>query len=212
MAETLKVEPRKLQGKRNSKRLRRSGKIPAVVYGHGQEAVSIAVASEAIVATVRHGARVVQLQGAVSDSALIRELQFDPFGLEILHVDFARVSADERVHVKVAVEIKGQAQGAKEGGVVEHLIHEVEIECPVSAIPDKLIVNVGALKLDGEIMVEQIPLPEGVKLLSDGDQVAVHCVKPKEDGEEGAAAAVTGEGAEPELIRKEKPAEEEEES
>jgi large subunit ribosomal protein L25 len=209
MAETLKVEPRKDQGKRNSKRLRLAGKIPAVVYGHGQAAVSVAVPSEAMAATVRHGARVVQLQGAVSDSALIRELQYDPFGLQILHVDFARVSADERVDVKVSVEIKGQAQGAKEGGVVEHLIHEVEIECPASAIPEKLVVNVTALKLDEEIFVNQIPLPEGVKMLSDGDQVAVHCVKPKEEGEEVAAA---GEGAEPELIRKEKPAEDEEES
>src|SRR5689334_9008505 len=109
MAETLQVEARKNQGKRNSKRLRLAGKIPAVVYGHGKEAVSVAVASEAMVATVRHGARVVQLQGAVSESALIRELQYDPFGLSILHVDFARVSAHERVHVKVPVEIKGQA-------------------------------------------------------------------------------------------------------
>ncbi len=209
MADTLQVEPRKLQGKRNSKRLRLAGKVPAIVYGHGEAAVSIAVTSDAISAAVRHGSRVVQLQGAVSDSALIRELQYDPFGLEILHVDFARVSADERVHVKVPLEVKGQAQGVKEGGVIEHLIHEVEIECPVSAIPDKLIVNVSALKLDEEIMVGQVPLPEGVKMLSDSDQVAVHCVKPKEESEDGAVA--TGEGAEPELIRKEKPAEEEEE-
>lgn len=209
MAETLQVESRKEQGKRNSKRLRLAGKIPAVVYGHGQDAVSVAVRSEAMAATVRHGSRVVQLQGAVSDSALIRELQYDPFGLHILHVDFARVSADERVHVKVPVDIKGQAQGAKEGGVVEHLIHEVEIECPVSAIPDKLVVNVNALKLDEEIMVSQIPLPEGVTILSDGDQVAVHCIKPKAEGDETAEA---GEGAEPELIRKEKAADDEEES
>jgi large subunit ribosomal protein L25 len=210
MAEMLQVESRKNQGKRNSKRLRLSGKIPAVVYGHGEASVSVAVASEAMAAAVRHGSRVVQLQGAVSDSALIRELQYDAFGSEILHVDFARVSADERVEVKVRLEIKGQAAGAKEGGIVEHLIHEVEIECPVSAIPDKLVVNVSDLKLDGEIMVNQVLLPEGVKMLSDGDQVAVHCIKPKEEGEEGAAA-VAGEGAEPELIRKEKPADDEEE-
>jgi hypothetical protein len=74
-----------------------------------------------------------------------------------------------------------------------------------------LVVNVSDLKLDGEIMVNQVPLPEGVKMLSDGHQVAVHCIKPKEEGEEGATA-VAGEGAEPELIRKEKPADEEEES
>jgi large subunit ribosomal protein L25 len=209
MAETLQVESRELQGKRNAKRLRQSGKIPAVVYGHGQAAVSVAVGSEAVHSAVRHGSRVVQLQGAVTDSALIRELQYDPYGLHILHVDFARVSADERVHVKLPLEIKGQAQGTKEGGVVEHLIHEVEIECPVASIPEKLVVNVTALKLDEEIMVSQIPLPEGIVMLSSGDQVAVHCVKPKAEEE---AEAATGEGAEPELIRKEKPAEDEEEA
>jgi len=208
MAETLQVESRNLQGKRNAKRLRQAGKIPAVVYGHGEAAVSIAVASDAMQLAVRHGSRVVQLQGAVSDSALIRELQYDPFGMHILHIDFARVSADERVHVKVPLEIKGQAQGAREGGVVEHLVHEVEIECPVSSIPEKLVVNVTTLKLDEEIMVSQIPLPEGVAMLSFGEQVAVHCVKPKAEDEEAAA----GEGAEPELIRKEKPAEDEDES
>lgn len=204
MSDTLQVESRDLQGKRNSKRLRIAGKIPAVVYGHGQESVSIAVAADAMSAAIRHGSRVVQLQGAVTDSALIRELQYDPFGIEILHVDFTRVSAHERVHVKVPIQLKGQAQGAKEGGVVEHIIHEVEIECPVSAIPSKLVINVTDLKLDEEIMLSQIPLPEGVSLMNEDDQVAVHCVRQKEE-EEG----VGGEGAEPELIRKEKGEEDE---
>src|SRR5436190_9769521 len=101
MAENLKVEPRKNRGTRHSKRLRAGGKVPAVLYGHGEKTVSLTVPAEQITAAVRHGSRVVDLKGAVSDSALIRELQYDTFGLEILHVDLARVSADERVHVKV---------------------------------------------------------------------------------------------------------------
>ena len=105
-------------------------------------------------------------KGAVSDSALIRELQYDTFGLEILHVDFARVSADERVHVKVPLEVRGQAAGVKEGGVVEHLIHEVEIECPVASIPDKVMINIATLKLDDSMTVGQATLPEGAKILS----------------------------------------------
>jgi large subunit ribosomal protein L25 len=207
MAETLQVEKRDSRGKRHAKKLRAVGKVPGVLYGHGEAAVSIAVGSDQIRSAVRHGSRLVQLQGAVSDSALIRELQFDTYGLELLHVDFARVSADERVDVKVPLEIKGQAAGAKEGGVVEHFIHEVEIECPVSAIPEKIIVNVSNLNLDDSISLGEIPLPDGVKLLSGADEVAVHCVKPMEQDEEAAA----GETAEPELIRKEKATEEEEE-
>src|SRR5436190_5742482 len=119
MAETLQAEPRKSLGKRNTKRLRAGGKVPAVIYGHGQETVSLAIPADQMRAAIRHGARVVQLKGSVSDNALIRELQYDTFGLEILHVDFARVSEHERVHVKVPLEVRGQAVGVKEGGIIE---------------------------------------------------------------------------------------------
>jgi large subunit ribosomal protein L25 len=210
MAETLQAEPRKTLGKRNTKRLRAGGKVPAVLYGHGQETVSLAIPADQVRAAIRHGARVVQLKGSVSDNALIRELQYDTFGLEILHIDFARVSEHERVHVKIPLEIRGQAAGVKEGGIIEHLIHEVEIECPVSAIPEKLTINIAALKLDDSMSVGQATLPEGVKILSGADEVAVQCLKPKSEEEETAVAG-TGESAEPELIRKEKPAEEKEE-
>jgi len=209
MAETLQAEPRSSRGKRNAKRLRAAGKVPAVLYGHGEKTVSLAIPAEQLTAAVRHGSRVVDLKGAVSDSALVRELQYDTFGLEILHVDFARVSADERVHVKVRLEIRGQAAGLKDGGIIEHLIHEVEIECPVAAIPDKIFINVAALKLDESMTVGQATLPEGAKIVSGEDEIAVQCLKPMETEEE-AAAAPGAEGAEPELIRKEKPAEEEE--
>jgi large subunit ribosomal protein L25 len=209
MAETLQAEARSSRGKRNAKRLRAAGKVPAVLYGHGEKTVSLAIPAEQLTAAVRHGSRVVDLKGAVSDSALVRDLQYDTFGLEILHVDFARVSADERVHVKVRLEIRGQAAGLKEGGIIEHLIHEVEIECPVAAIPDKIFINVAALKLDESMTVGQATLPEGAKIVSGEDEIAVQCVKPLETEEE-AAAAPGAEGAEPELIRKEKPAEEEE--
>jgi len=209
MAETLQAEARSSHGKRNAKRLRASGKVPAVLYGNGEKTVSLAIPAEQLTAAVRHGSRVVDLKGAVSDSALVRELQYDTFGLEILHVDFARVSADERVHVKVRLEIRGQAAGIKEGGIIEHLIHEVEIECPVAAIPDKVIINVAALKLDESMTVGQATLPEGAKIVSGEDEIAVQCLKPLETEEE-AAGAPGAEGAEPELIRKEKPAEEEE--
>jgi large subunit ribosomal protein L25 len=209
MAETLETDSRSASGKRNAKRLRAGGKVPAVLYGHGEKTVSLAVPSEQIVAAIRHGSRVVQLKGAVSDSALIRELQYDTYGMSILHVDFTRVSADERVHVKVRLEIRGQAAGLKEGGLIEHLIHEVEIECPVASIPDKITINVAAMKLDDSMTVGQATLPEGAKILSGEDEIAVQCIKPKAEDEEGAAAEGT---AEPELIRKEKPADDEEES
>src|SRR5262249_49180309 len=151
--------------------------------------------------------RVVKLKGAANDSALIRELQYDTFGLEILHIDFARVSEHERVRVEVPLEIRGQAAGLKEGRIIEHLIHTVEIECPVSAIPDKVTINIAALKLEDSMTVGQATLPEGAKIVSGADEIAVQCIKPKAEEEEGAAEPAAEGGAEPELIRKEKPAE-----
>jgi large subunit ribosomal protein L25 len=130
MRETLKVELRSTLGKRNNRRLRRSGHVPAVLYGHGQESVSLAVPKSAIEGALRHHSRLVDLAGGANESALISEIQWDTFGLEVLHVDFTRASADERIEVEVSIELKGQAVGAKEGGVVEQVLREVQIECP----------------------------------------------------------------------------------
>jgi large subunit ribosomal protein L25 len=209
MAETLQSESRDSRGKRNAKRLRADGKVPAILYGHGQETVSLTIPAAQITAAIRHGSRVVKLKGAANDSALIRDLQYDTFGLEILHVDFARVSEHERVRVEVPLEIRGQAVGVKEGGVLEHLIHTVEIECPVSAIPEKVVINVASLKLEDSMTVGQATLPEGAKIVSGAEEIAVQCVKPKAEEEEGVEPGAEG-AVEPELIRKEKPADEEE--
>lgn len=209
MAETLQADSRDAHGKRNAKRLRNDGKVPAVLYGHGKKTVSLVIPADQLKAAVRHGSRVVQFKGAASDSALIKELQYDTFGLEILHVDFARVSAHERVRVKVPLEVRGQAVGVKEGGMLEHLIHQVEIECPVSSIPEKLQINIAALKIGDSLTVAQATLPEGVKIMSQLEEIAVQCLKPIAEEEEEAAATASAEGAEPELIRKEKPADDE---
>ena len=201
MAEQLAVKIRKEHGKTQVKKLRRAGFIPAILYGHGQENVNLALQAEAMALALRHGSRFVNLTGEVTDSALIRDLQWDTYGLEVLHVDFARVSQDERIHLKVHLELKGQAQGAKDGGVVQQVIHEIEIECTPTSIPEKIFVNVNNLTMGGHITAGEITLPAGINLVSPAaDEIVVQCVKPLEM-EEGAAA---GDGNEPELIRKAK--------
>lgn len=196
MAEVLNTKPRDLHGTRNTRRLRRQGLVPAVLYGHGQEVVSLAVAHEELDAAMRHGSRLVELRGAANDTALIREIQWDPLGTDVLHLDFARVSADERIEVTVPVELRGEAPGVKDGGIVQQPIHEVKIECPAIAIPEKLQISVNALKVGDELLVKDLKLPEGVTMLTDLEEVLVHCVIPSEEDESAGAA----EGAEPELI------------
>jgi large subunit ribosomal protein L25 len=208
MAESLTVEKRPNHGKHHAKRLRNTGAIPAVLYGHGLEPVSLSVPRDAFIAALRHGARLVELQGAVHESALIRDLQWDTYGTAVLHIDFARVAADERFKVTVPVEVRGQAAGVRAGGVIQHLVHEIEIECLASAIPEKLQVNVNHLELNGTILVGQIELPAGVTLLSEADAVAVQCIEPAV--EEEAVEGVAGEAAEPEVIGRKAEAEEEE--
>lgn len=198
MAEVFHVKLRDVTGKRRIRRLRASGTVPAVLYGHGEACVNLAIGADEVKAMVRHGARVVDLEGAVNEKAFVRDLQWDTFGIDVLHLDLTRVSADERVTVEVAVELKGIAPGTAEGGVVDHLTHTVEIECLVVAIPDKVVLRLGELQLDGHLNADKIELPEGAKLVTDADTVIVTCAKPKELPEGGAAAG--GEGAEPEII------------
>jgi len=207
MAENLEVQVRGELGKRNTRRLRRSGVVPAILYGHGEANVCLAISAEQVQKAVRHGGRLVNLTGAIVERAFIRDLQWDTFGLEVMHLDLTRVSEHELVEVHVAIELRGEAPGAKAGGVIEHLVHEVAIECEVTAIPEKLFANINHLELGQAIKIGDIELPPTVKILADADDVVVQCVEPTVEVEEGAAEAVPGE---PEIIGRKKEEEGEE--
>jgi large subunit ribosomal protein L25 len=196
MAEVLNTKKRETRGKRNAKRLRLAGSIPAILYGHGEENQSLQVVADEMATVIRHGGRVVELKGAVNEKAFIRSTQWDVYGIEVLHVDFTRVSEHERVEVKVNVELRGQAPGVKDGGAVEHLVHEIEIECEALSIPEKIEVSIMELKIGDAITAGEVTLPAGAKLLSDPDDVVVHCVVHREEEAEEGEGAV----AEPEVI------------
>jgi large subunit ribosomal protein L25 len=209
MANLLKVEPRQKFGKRNNRRLHREGKLPATLYGHGEAAVSLTLGSDQLEAAVRHGAKVVDLEGAASGKALLQDVQWDTFFHQVLHVDLLRVVAGEKVTVEVPIELKGEAPGVNDGGIIEHLIHSVEIEVPLDVVPEKLHVRIGSLQVGGELCIKDISdLPAGATVNADPDEIVVHCLVPvaeEEAGEEGA-------GAEPEVIAKGKEKEEGEEA
>ena len=209
MADTLNVKMRDTRGTSNARRMRRQGSIPAVLYGHGEASHSLTVGAHEMAVVVRHGGRVVELRGALSEKAFIRDLQWDTHGLAVLHVDFTRISEHERVEVKVAVELRGQAAGVKEGGIVEHFVHEIEIECEALSIPDRIEVNVNDLTIGDSVTAGDLQLPSGAKLISDAEAVVVQCVEARAE-EEGEEAAVAPGAAEPEVIGRK--AEEEEPS
>lgn len=207
MAEVLNVKIRESRGTSRARKQRAAGQIPAILYGHGKESVSLTVAKGDVVAVVRHGGHLVQLAGDLSDTALVRDVQWDAFGVDLLHVDLARVEAGEKVRLSMVVELKGQAKGIKEGGVVVQVRHDVQIDCPVVSIPDKLIVNINNLALNETITAGKIELPEGATMITDHDLIVVQCVSPMAELE---TELVPGEGAEPEVVgRKAKEGEEE---
>lgn len=201
MSESLEVVARTAVGSHACRRLRRQGLVPLVLYGHGEKCVDLAAHRDAVEAVIRHGSRVVELQGAVKTSALLRDLQWDTFGTEPLHVDLIRVSASERVKVRVPVDLRGECPGQREGGVVTLLLHEVDLECTADAIPERIHAQVGRLMIGGVIKVQDLELPKGARVLADQEENVVSCNLPTHKAEEAVAAA------EPEVIGR-KPAEE----
>ena len=199
MALQLAVQSRDTRGKHGNRRLRLAGQIPAVLYGHGLESVPLSVAADVLTSAIRHGSRLVQLTGAANESAFIRELQWNTWGTHIMHVDFTRISEHEIVEVRVPIELRGESPGVREGGVIVQHIHDVELACPASAIPDRLAVNVNQLALNAAVKLAELELPQGAKILAaDMEAVVVECVVPVEAPEEGAAAEAAA--GEPEVI------------
>jgi large subunit ribosomal protein L25 len=201
MAESvlLVTKPRTSHGTHAARRLRKEGMIPAVVYGHKEEVLSVSLARDDLLKALRHGARVVDLQAAgKQEKALIRDVQYDHLGHEVLHVDFARVSADERIKIQVPIELRGVAPGVTAGGLLNQALHTLEIECPALKVPESIRVNIGELQIDGVIHVRDLKLPEGVTATVDPEVIVVQVSAPLVEAE--APAAAPAEQAEPEVI------------
>ncbi len=205
MSDTLVVKKREKVGSSSTRRLRDAGQIPLNLYGHGEANASLSVPSEQVLAVIKHGGKLVKLSGDITETALLREVQWDTYSKFIIHVDLLRVSEKELVETSVAVELKGTAPGVSEGGVLQFVLHELHIECPAISIPEKLFANINDLHLGKAIHASDITLPEGAKLTSDPHLVIVSCVAPHK--EEEATPGLEG-TVEPELIRKEKTEEE----
>ncbi len=208
MAETVTLEanPRKPHGSSAARQLRRKGMVPGVLYGHKEATVSITLSTSVVEHAVRHGVHIVdvQLEGK-TEKALIREIQWDHLGKELIHIDLGRVGADERVVVTIPVEIRGTAPGIAGGGVLDQPMHSIAVECPVVHVPDSVRVNVGTLQVGQAIHVRDLVFPPDIKAMADAEAVVVQVIAKLVEAE--APAAPVADQAEPELIGR-KPAEE----
>ena len=148
--------------------------VPAVIYGHGEATASLSVPGDTLSKAIRHGVRIydVTMNGAMQ-KALLREIQWDPLGHDILHADFYRVSADETITLEVRVELRGTAPGVTAGGALVQQIHSLSVECLIVNIPDSIRVVLSDLQMDQAIHVRDLKLPEGVKVKNDPETIVV---------------------------------------
>jgi large subunit ribosomal protein L25 len=201
MAETaqLSAKPRSELGSRANKRLRDSGFIPGVIYGHKEAVVPVTLPKKEVVTYLDRGTFLFDLAvDGKSEKVLVKEVQYDHLGQEVVHVDFARVSLDEKVEITVPLELKGTPKGEEEGAVLQQIVMELEIECAVTDIPKEIVHNVSDMEKDSELRVRDLKLPPGVRALQDEDLILAMV---KEIEEAAPAAAVAEEGAaEPEVI------------
>ncbi len=202
---TLPVEHRDRVGTPGSQELRRHGKIPAVLYGHGTDPLHLAFEAKTFDELMHRGARngviTLTIDGKKADTALIREIARNPVSRKIAHVDLQRVSAHEAVHAKLPVVTVGTARGVRDfGGVMDVLVHEIEVEGPVDELPESLQVNVADLGIHQHATASEIALPKGFKLLTPGDTIVVSVEASKTAQHLEEAATGTGEQTTPEVI------------
>lgn len=194
----LAVQKRHDVGSSACRRLRSQGAIPGNVYGHGIDPVAIVVSEEVLRPIVQSGAHMldVDVEGQV-EKAVLREIQWDTFGIRIQHFDLMRVDVHEMVTVDVPIELRGTPKGVDEGGMLEQPIHTLTIDCPAAQIPDAIVVKVQQLQIGGSIHVSDLELPEKATCELPPETVVAHVITLKVAAEEEEAE----EGpAEPEVI------------
>jgi large subunit ribosomal protein L25 len=214
----LNVERRTTTGKGEARRTRAQGQIPAVVYGAGKPTVTVQVGRKELTNAFRGGASenaIFMLKLAGSDQtrhAMIRELSRDPVSREPLHIDFVRVMMDAKIKVRVAIEVVGVAKGVKEeGGILDFVTREVEIECLPGDIPEHLPLDVTELAIGDALRIASLKAPAGIEIVDDPEKVLVHVTHPMKEEEPAVATAeAAAEPTEPEVLKKGKAVTEEE--
>jgi large subunit ribosomal protein L25 len=200
----LDVEPRAEVGTHAAHRLRRTGLTPAVIYGRGEDALMIAVESREFSRLLSHEGNLLldlRVRGAdgTPTTVMVKEVQRHPVSRQLLTVDFLRVSLTEKVTATVALVFTGEAEGQKRGGILEQMMHEVEVECLPGDIPAHLEMDISALGIGDALHLRDLIAPAGVAVLGTPDDTVVLVAAPIK--EEAATAVLAEEGAaEPEVI------------
>src|SRR5213595_3934063 len=217
MAQTvsLAASPRQASGKGAARQIRFRGKVPAVIYGHGRDTQALELEAKALekaLTGVEPASTIIELavDGKAAVKTLIREIQRHPLRPDIIHVDFYEIHAAEKVKLKIPVHLVGSPDGVRNaGGVLDQVTREVEIEVLPENIPDRVELDVNALKIGDSLHVRELTIPNA-KILTEADLTIATVVPPRAEEVAAPSPEATTEVAEPELIRKVREGEEEE--
>jgi large subunit ribosomal protein L25 len=200
----LVAETRDGSGKGVARKLRAAGRVPAVLYGHGMDPLSLSVDSRELFHLFHTRAGTNVLVDLVVDGsehlAMPREIQRDHIKGRFVHVDFLVVRRDEKIHVSVPIRVVGESVGVKAGGVVEHHLWELQVECLPTDVPEAIEADISDLEIGSGLRVSDLKVPHGATILTDPDESVVAVQQPQMavEEEEEAAEAVEGEAAEEE--------------
>ena len=211
----LKAEAREHTGSKTVRKIRKQGRIPAIMYGHKEKPVAISLDEHNFVEGLHHGHRLIDVQiGKKKEKTIVKELQYDYLGKNIIHADLMRVAVGEKVKVTVPIELKGTAIGTHEGGIIEEHTDHLDIECEATNIPETIVVSVKDVHVGDALHAGEIELPDGIILVSSPDILLVTChlvaaAKTTEELEEEIPVApeVIGEAKESEAEAEESPEE-----
>jgi len=213
--QAVEVEGREEFGKNAARRLRRAGRIPAVVYGAGGPAIPVAVDPKAILQILHsesgHNAIfTLEIRGKAPARVMIRDWQTEPVDGHLLHVDLVRIARDTKLKLQVPIQVSGEPVGVKvQSGVFEFVLREVEVECLPDDIPERFVADVSGLELGKSIRVSDLPVDPKVKILTDPARVVAHVVEMRAEEEvKPAVEEAVAAPSEPEVIRKGKGEEE----
>jgi large subunit ribosomal protein L25 len=206
------VHKRDVTGTRATKRLRKSGLIPGVIYGHGKDAVLIAVEPHVLREALHtsagmHAVLDVTFEGQKrGHKAIVKELTLDRVKNNVIHIDLQEIRLDETIETTVSVHFEGEAKGVKAGGMLDESTREVTVKGLVTAIPEHLVVDVSGLDMNETLQVADLVVPEGIEVMADPEEVLCSVLPPRkvevEEGAEGEEVEEAVGGAEPELVGK----------
>lgn len=205
----LAVEKREKLGTAENRRLRKRGVVPGNVYGHQKDSISITAAEENLRPLIMGGSRVIdiELDGSL-EKTMFREVQWDTWGIQILHFDLIRIDPDERITIEVPVRLRGYSPEQFSGLIIDQPMRSLTIECQVISIPESIDIRIGDLEVGQSIQVQAIEVPEGTTCQNPPESIIVQIVKPREEVEE--TDEMDAGPAEPELVGRKEAKEEEE--